>query len=121
MLGKFGRQELDGSVGGIAGMFLKKREGFFKRASHHSFRKNFVDNWTGMDVGGDESGCAVLNSRAQTGAAHFHRKEELRSGSVGELSTEKKSEGRELEGVKIFVGGEEVRGIAGAEAVVEFE
>ena len=118
-MGDFRRQELDGGVGGIAGKFLKKREGFFKRASYHSFRENFVNNWTGMDVRGDEGGCAVLNGRAQTGAAHFHRKEELRSGSISELSTEEKSEGRELEGVKIFVGGEEVRGIAGAEAVGE--
>ena len=120
MLGDFRGQELDGGVGGIAGMFLEKREGFFKRASRHSFRENVVDDWTGMDVGGDEGGCAVLNCRAQTGAAHFHRKEELRSGSIGELSTEEKSEGGELEGNKVLIGGKEVRGIAGAEAVAEF-
>ena len=63
-LGKFGREEVDGGVGGVASGGLKKRKGTVKRTALDRRRQDGVDDGFRLGHRSDECGGAELSGRA---------------------------------------------------------
>ena len=58
-----------------------------------------------------------MSRGAQPGAALLYRQKNLSSSGVVKLSSDEEREGRKLLGIKVFVDGEKMQRVAGAQAI----